>query len=234
MTRKKKKKRSPVAPPRDPTKAAPPKGVKPYAGMDTSFPPPELPNFDVEKLISGEQDARVLRLYAGHCYATDLGGCTIAGLHQIEPFTYIPRTTLRTWSQEDDWQGQRQRFRESLSHKLADKVADVITQDRVDQVQAVMREADRVLDMMRVAAVPKSYEGMAGVWLKMQEFLEDMRTKMATVVSQSPLGEEHGVANIQTNLTEEEAKEAARAVVKFRQAEIRKKLKEVESDRKDK
>lgn len=176
----------------------------------------------------GEVDRHLwLRRLAELTYVTSQAAITINTLAQDPQFKgKVAVSTLRDWCTEDRWVEKRQKYYMNLEEEIKKKVANAQLQSRFKQ----LRKLDKLSDQMHTKleendAEPGTFEGMVGGLVKVETMREEIRSKISTEMIPENLANIAGVEGplVTPKLSEAEAREAALAVIRKRQAEAKKK-----------
>ena len=191
-------------------------------------PPPKKrrPN---SKIVLDESEVEVsmayLRRDAGLRYETSLHALTVRELSAIPPFDQVSLHTITSWSKDDHWGERRKAFHARLEEVARERLLGEIVQQESDQLRSVQEKSDNMAVLLGTAD-PKSYEGMASAWIKMQEFIVNLRSKIVSTVSVDPVRFVAGSAHhIDPLLTPEEDRIAAEAIVRARKDRIEAEIK---------
>lgn len=178
-------------------------------------PPPDLNSLEY------------LRFAAGNFYTTHVNGVSVPQMMRIHPFDKVAPTTLEGWARIDKWGPRRRKFAEMVQVRLADKLADKIVAERLDALEVLQKEFTSMQGKIGFAE-PKSYEGMISSFVKLGQFIDTLRQEVLDPInaraSQGGRMVETGDVPIKPQLTVTEARAAAEAVMRARQAEVRQRI----------
>jgi len=160
---------------------------------------------------------------------TNLAGVSVRQMSEMEPYDTVGRPRLEKWCQVDEWLKRRQRHFEDIRAEVEATVAKKLVEVRVKQLEEVdTLFSDVVGDLKASVVEAKSKEGLIGALVKLLEAGDHLRDKLAQDVVPQHLGSAQQGEGIPLTpkLTDQEAAEAARAILKRRREETRRKLAE--------
>jgi len=235
---KKKKKRQPVAKKKvkkkvKAKKKPPKKKVK--AKKKVKKKPPRKKRKPVQKKVSVEipiHDQGDLRFAASMVYISTPRGVSLVEMGRMEQFKGVTRRTLETWSAEDGWRDKRIEFQEAAKSRVSTELMNKLVQARNVQLNDLAAMwSDGFAQMfpkgrgakLRKPQV-KSYEGLLNAMIRLHESIDGTRERMAEsfipeTFRQAP--DEMGTAvgmPITPQLTQEEARAAAKLMIQMRMA----------------
>lgn len=152
-------------------------------------------------------------------YATNLNACSLTDMLTEEKFAEIPIGTLKYWSSLDGWPAEREKFKARLTEKHMDKMAEAMVQARKEQIETNDKLLG-VIEMNTQWAEPKSQEGMITAYTRLAQFQDELRQRVLDDVSRTDFAAA-STAPVKANITPQEARVAALAIVKQRQQTIR-------------
>ena len=164
-----------------------------------------------------------LRRLAGLKYITSQKPMSLKQLYEDPEFRYkVTYQSLQNWCQEDRWIEQRKQYYDNITEAIKQQISSRQIKSRVEQLKALDEIATRMHEkIVTDAADPGTYEGMVGAYLKAEILRENIRDKILKEVIPDSLlgglGSEDG--KIVPQLTEEEAREAALAIIKKRRGD---------------
>ncbi len=181
----------------------------------------------------------VLRNLAKTAYVTDQHGCSIDQLHKRPPFDTVHTATLYKWSTEDQWKIKRDEFNAGWQAQMQKRLGDHLIQTRINNMKLLQELYDKQMLRLKESAVQEnSWEGVMAVLLrvldKIEEYSEQIGIHVVTqadstgaAVSGAP-----SIPAIRPKLSEQEAIDAARMIIKSRRDAMRAALAEKEKEAK--
>lgn len=242
MTEKTRKKKAVVRKPvkaLDPAPVVKPKKKKPPKKIQSNKLPGEVSTkgrkSSIEVVLPEDAHPSWIRKQAGVYYVTDLiRRCTVKDMHNSGLFPGIPLDTLRKWATRDRWNEQRKAFEARYQHAIERQRGADLARERAKE----MKRSQLLLDKMEKKLLgkkqpeAKSYEGMVTAWVRLASHIEALReTQLDQAILLNPPqaqsdGEESGQEQTRQGpqLSAEEAREAARAILEVRRRRIREDL----------
>lgn len=169
---------------------------------------------------------KYLRYAAGIYYATDLNGCTVESLAKHPIYGTVGLKRLQAWCTEDEWVKRREANREQWRKRIEAAVGSKLAQARVRQLESLQRVYDRALAKLEQEAVrANTWEGVAGVLIRIAEVMDDWRAKIAQEVwpnLSEQMAQQGSVANAMAKpkLSREEARAAALLIIQKRREQL--------------
>lgn len=173
-----------------------------------------------------------LRRLAGLKYITSQASITLVMLAEDPELKgKVALQTLKNWSNEDDWPQKRSDYYKRLEEGIRTQIAKKQIQATVDQLQELDKVSGELLESFRSTDTKAgTKEGIAAVYLRMVTKREALRDRILHEIT--PEGLAGGIAQpgsqITPSLNPEEAREAALTILRRRQAEHRKRIKEAD------
>jgi hypothetical protein len=218
-TKKKGKKR--------PAKRPPPKGqvlVTPRGKTLIELPGPDPMEMKPGYGVSKKSRTHYLRARAGMIFMVDPSMPTVEDLCQHPDFSEIKPATMRNWAHSDQWQEKRQDFRESINAGVRKRIGNELIQQQI----RILKDCDALYDQnmdyltgnsgVEVPA-PRSYESLLRAHTMFIKTISEMGREVIDVVVPPVTPQVEGVDQVQKvipELTNEEARVAALAVVQQR------------------
>lgn len=210
------------------------KAAEPVALQDgklvTQFPNARHPPSDVT-LEAPEPDApsfAFLRFSAGLQYTTDLHGITVEELAECAPFkNTVALKTLQKWCLEDQWVARREALMAEWRRDIEAKLGQRQVQQALVDLQTTDSMAEDILEKLRnKVGMVNSFEGLINSMIRLMEFRQTLRGQVLTQTAPGPVGTVPGVSRPggqmpKPNLSVEDARAAAAAIIKRRRDEIR-------------
>lgn len=175
----------------------------------------------------GEHSYGYLRFAAGIAFTTDVSGVTVAELAKRAPFVgVVPPTTMAYWATADHWAARREAMIVDWRRQIEAKIG----QKQVAQALVDLDHADRMLaqslDKIQNGMVAvNSYEGLINSTVRLMEFRAGLRAQVLSTVAPTmggvPGNASPGSQLQKPQLSVEDARAAAAAVIKRRRDEIR-------------
>lgn len=168
---------------------------------------------------------RYLRYCAGMYYTTDLRGCTILQLSKHPMFKIVPIDTLGRWAGEDRWVDRRQinleQWRKAIEHKIGSELVRA-RKTGLEKLQTIFDKLFKKLDGDIVKA--NSYEGLVSAMVKLADLMDNWNDKIAKAVipdMPSAVSVAGPAEQTRPKLTQREARESARLILKIRRDGMR-------------
>lgn len=170
----------------------------------------------------GADGMRYLRYAAGLFYTTDLRGTIVPEMAKHPVYGAASLRTLEEWCRKDQWIERRRQnleaWREQISRGIGNELARVRT-DQLSRLQAIFEQALAKLENDLVDA--KSWEGVAGVLVKLAELMDGWRDKIHGDVVPGISRSLDPPAQTRPQLTDEEARAAAMVIIQKRREQMR-------------
>lgn len=225
-------KRKPLHPPRKQPKVpeAEPEIEEVYAARKESFGPVPLRVKDRQKPLDKSRGAQThhaamawLRQLAGLTFITNQDPISISDISRMENFRDVPLRTLTRWAAVDQWGERRNQFflgiRQEIELRLQTKIINV-RMNQLAVVDEMFEQAVRIVQSQ--IAEPNSLEGMIGAAIKLLDVGDRLRERVQRDAIPTSLGQGVHPANaIQPELSEGEAREAAKAIMRLRRENMR-------------
>lgn len=158
-------------------------------------------------------------------YVTSMQGVSVRELNKVSPFDQVSQTTLERWATEDEWVRRRQQYFENIRADIESHIAKKMVKVRVEQLKKIDVQVETLFGQID-AVPPKSKEGLITALVRLLEAGDSMREKLAQEVVPVHLG---GVRQktlpLTPQLSEEEARDAALAILRRRRTIVRAKVK---------
>jgi hypothetical protein len=210
-----------------PAKRPPPKGQVLVTSRGKTLI--ELPGPDPMELKPGfgfskKSRHHYLRARAGMIFMVDPSMPTVDDICQHPEFAEINPATMRRWAHDDQWQDKRQEFRERINEGVRKRIGNELIQQQI----RILKDCDALYNQnmdyltgqsgVEVPA-PKSYESLLRAHTTFIKTISEMGREVIDVVVPPavPQGESADeVQRVIPELTSEEARVAALAVVQQR------------------
>lgn len=187
----------------------------------------------VEITVNGTVGGPFLRQLAEAVFATDQAGLTLDQLHQRPEFRDVPLATIYRWSADDKWQEKRRVFIEGWKQQIQRRIGDQLVQTRLSEMGRMQKVYDIGMKKLEDGlAQANSWEGVAAVLIRIADLIDKWRESVAMHVGAVPqaMGHSHhaidpsaplSVPAIRPRLSEDEAKEAAKMIMRKRREQMR-------------
>jgi hypothetical protein len=165
---------------------------------------------------------RYLRYAAGLHYTTDLRGSTLAAMAKHPVYGAVSLRTLEKWCRKDGWVERRRQNLEAWREQIARGIGNELTRVRTEQLKRLQAISDQAIAKLENNLVDaKSWEGVAGVLVKLAELMDDWRDKIrGDVVPDLSRGFDPP-AQARPQLSDEEARAAAMVIIHKRREQMR-------------
>lgn len=167
-----------------------------------------------------------LRNLASLRYTTSQEGISVQQLSKLEPFNLVSLVTLQRWSAEDSWVEARKAYHIGIKQRVESAIGNTMVRTRVAQLKTMtgmFEDACGKLDSSDTRV--GTYEGLLMVIIRLADQLDKMREKISSeLVPSSGIGVSAEQRPLKASLSEEEAREASKAVIRMRREQMRKKL----------
>jgi len=234
VRKKKVVKRQPSAPKTPPKKKAPPKKAKPHKlPVLAGHKPVGRPTLTTMEMPP-EAHPGWLRKVAGIHYQTDLvHRCTVRQMYESEMFPGISLSQLSSWADHDHWNDLRKRYEAEFQYHMERRRGMELARARVKEMTKAQKLFDKMMGKLGAKKQPevRSYEGLATAVVRVGTYIEQLRDVQLdqSLLLQPPMpvaGEDKGPSSDRRapELTPEEAREAARAILNVRRERIRAEL----------
>lgn len=167
---------------------------------------------------SRKRSLAYLRHVAGIYYVTSVDAPSAGdiGLHPL--FQGVSMSTISRWSAMDHWAERRALFLEKHRQQLEAHMGSALMAARAEQIKTVAGVTDMALDILeKNKGEFNSWEGVAGVFVRLSALVEDLRSKVAADLPKTEAAVE-GLPDIavESSLTDAEAHAAAALVLQRR------------------
>ena len=150
-----------------------------------------------------------------------MDGISVRELQKQPPFDQVSVVTMERWCNEDEWVRRRQQYFERIRADIESRIAEKMVQTRIEQLKQIDRQVEQVFTEVD-GVKAKSKEGLLTALVRLLEAGDGIREKLSKEVVPAHLG---GVPQetipLTPTLSEEEAREAARAVLQRRRMATR-------------
>jgi hypothetical protein len=161
-----------------------------------------------------------LRQLAGIQYSTSQAGITVPEMSRMPPFDHVSIRTLEGWCAYDHWEDKRKEYFARLRDQIEQRLAASVVETRVQHLQRIDSIAEAIIaDIESKEVGYKSREGMITALVKLLEVGDRMREKVAARIA--PKLDCAGVLTLTAELSEDEARAAAKLIMKTRREKLR-------------
>lgn len=186
--------------------------------------PPEKPTELDDSRESKASLFRWLRWTAGMYYTTDLRGCTIDQLSKHPMFKVVGLRTLATWSTEDRWVERRQINLEQWRRAIENKIGSELVRARKTGLGKLNKIFDKIFAKIEAEAVEGTTPQLVLAIVRLAELMDSWNDRIAKAVipdlpSQATVAGPAETAKPQ--LTQEEARAAAKLIIQTRRDGMR-------------
>jgi len=183
-----------------------------------------LPGVAVVKEPEEKVSDAYLRYAAGIYYSTDLNACTVDEMAKHPVYGTVPLYRLKRWSWEDEWLKMREANKEKWRQRIEAAIGNKLAQARVRQLEGLERIYNKALEKLEHDLVKaNTWEGVAGILVRLAEVMDESRSKMAAEVWPSMVTHAGDNGNMQSmvrpKLSREEARAAAMLIIEKRRAQ---------------
>ena len=186
-----------------------------------------IPDVPVESITVELKGLSYLRRLAAVLYITSQSAISLTELVANSQFAdVIPRNTMGNWCAQDKWVEQRQKYWAEIEDKLKSQISTAQVQARIGQVDALVKLTTKMRTTLDGDEVePQSYEGMVNALTRAEKLVDELRSKVVDDITPTNLGGSGGQVPEQITpvLSDTEARAAALAVIKQRQAAAKEK-----------
>lgn len=178
---------------------------------------------------------RYLRWSAGLYYTTDLRGVTFEQMSRHPFFGKVSMDTLARWSTQDRWVERRNQNLDNWRRAIENKIGSELVKSRTDQMVRMRELFDKIMDQVlkkgRSALKAKSLEGLVSALVKLADLMDNWNEKLFhSVIPDMPASA--AIASVpaasKPRLSINEARAAAKIIMKMRRDEMRHKPAEPE------
>lgn len=182
------------------------------------------------------QTLTFLRRLAELHYTTTQGKVSLASMAATHPFNEVSLSTLEIWCNEDNWVRKRQDFFSAIADEIKAKIHGAVVASRVEELKSLDKLRQDIYgtllpspsdyeDENGVITPPpvKSYEGLVSAFVKLSAFTDQLKDKVAAEIAPDSASSGGGS---QVQLSDDDIKAAARAIVLDRQAKLAAKMRE--------
>jgi hypothetical protein len=188
-----------------------------------------------EVVMPEEAHPAWIRKQAQIHYYTDLvKRCTVKQMYESGLFPGVSLARLRAWATEDHWVELRKRYEAQYQHAMERQRGATLARERAKEMEKAQKQLDKMDRLLNGKKAPpaKTYEGMITARVRLAGHIEQLRDVQLdqTLLLEPPPhpGAEGGagpeVGRNKVDLSAEEAREAARAILKVRRERIREEM----------
>jgi hypothetical protein len=173
----------------------------------------------LSKIVSPEpgDGTRYLRYAAGLFYTTDLRGTTVPAMAKHPVYCAVSQRTLEEWCRKDRWVERRRQTLEAWHDEIARGIGAELARVRTAQIDRLQAVFDQTLAKLEHELVDaKSWEGVAGVLVKLAELMDGWRDKTHGDVVPGISRGLDPPPQTRPHLTDEEARAAAMVIIRKR------------------
>lgn len=172
-----------------------------------------------------------LRYSAAVDYVTSVKDISIRELWTWPKYQHLALETLHRWSTEDNWWERRLKFMKEVQAEAEAKLHGGLVKARVQQMRRMEEIAQSMEDdILGQRVSPKSKEGMASALVRVLDSAEQLRDKISDQVQPSYVGQNQRDGGVTAEVSEEEARAAATAIMAQRRERIRAQLREARGE----
>lgn len=174
-------------------------------------------------LTHAERDS--LRFAAETYYTLSPGDISLSAMCRVPQFENISPETMQRWAHDGGWLARRQQNQDSLRDMLRYRLAHSLVEDRVRHMEAQQWICDEGLSLLENDRLqPKGgWEGVAGAVVGTMRNMEQMRKDVVEELTSglSAPNADASLGHVDDDISPEEARAAARALVEVRQRSLR-------------
>lgn len=198
---------------------------------------------EVPAIVVGPEEESSLtrvRWSAAHYYASNLDGVSIRDMAEHPAFGIVSKSTIERWSREDKWLERRRDMQERIRVQVEGAISTDIARQRSEQLltlQTIFVDAvSKLIPKGKKGQIPevKSYEGLVNAVTRLAETLDSHRERLGeTIIPQmfTPSADEAvdvKSITVKPQLTPDEARAAAKLMIKMRREEISRRQQEMD------
>jgi hypothetical protein len=160
-----------------------------------------------------------LRYQAAVDYVTSMEDISLAELQSREPYcSAVGIKAIERWSREDGWRERRMKFMREMQAEAERKLHGGLVQARVKELERMQRIAQSMVDDILgtdeyPGVSPKSKEGMVSSLVRLLDSADQVHPTFT--------GQDQGRGQVAAQLSDEEARAAAEAIIRQRREKIR-------------
>lgn len=190
-----------------------------------------------DAVVAGLQDN--IRLLAGHMYMAS--NLSIAQLAKTPELQGINIRVLEGWSVKDEWVAKRHEFQDRVKIRVQNVLASEVARERSNQMKDIVSRRNALSKLVQAKldslfdadgdllpeASDEKLTSLVNTWIKVTDLADKFLDKLgeeffpAAADAAAGIDELQAASSIRPQLTQEEARAAAKLLIKMRRDEMR-------------